>query len=233
MTHRFYSQIETRTAIVRMNLVGVSVHQPPLHPTAAHTRRKRNSEEQNRSKISVISAMERFVSAIDNMDKVVMIPCKLLDMSVPDNEESVPSSIRSESDLHSVYQMLLMLRQELQGLSEDNSRDIMSVNVRRSTQSGGAKRQEVKNAASSLSLSSLESVSSDVSDTDSDSGKQSDSDTAEQLPKLSSKCSSLPPHVSLADTFRMHLCGLQSTLDELTSSANYLSDRYQSEVGFW
>lgn len=225
-----------------MNLVN------QLHPTSARPNFHVQSQVCTVSEVSIFSAMERFVSAVDKMDKIVMIPCKLMDMSVEKDDYNVPRSISSESDLHSIYQMLLSLRNELRcGFTNESS--VLTVDCLQPRRKSApltkmnvhANRKRtnkpVRFSASSLSLSSLESVSSDISeyDTDSDSGKQSDDcdtpiESPTQPPHLSSKTA---PHVSLADTFRMHLTGLYSTLDELTSSADYLSNRYQSEDGFW
>lgn len=72
---------------------------------------------EERSQQSLLSAMNKFVQAVNLMDETVMIPSRLRDMSVPEkvNETTavVPAHMNMNADLHSFYQMLNAIKTEL------------------------------------------------------------------------------------------------------------------------
>uniref|UniRef100_T1JFY3 Mid1-interacting protein 1 n=1 Tax=Strigamia maritima TaxID=126957 RepID=T1JFY3_STRMM len=163
------------------------------------TRNKRRDHEPSEfSQQSILSGMDRFVQAVDNMDDVIMVPSRLLDMSSSENNENsataAPSAVVN-TDLYSFYNMLNSVKTELIW--------------------GAANGSEVsqKRRMSTVSL---------CSDSDVESESSAEFDSGIDVDEKSSR---------IATTFRQHLSGLFDSLHMLTESADYLTSRYQEEVG--
>lgn len=85
---------------------------------------------------SLLSALNRFVQAVNAMDDTVMIPCRLRDMevdgkpeiTVENNNRTVVPTLPAGADLYSFYSMLNAIREEIisgpkPGSTEDASKE--------------------------------------------------------------------------------------------------------------
>lgn len=176
------------------------------------------------SQQSILSAMDRFVKSVLNMDSTVLVPSRLRDMDIESNQlQQIPSSL-ANTDLHSFYLMLNDVKKELLWGHATTTTTVASTNL--VPISGRSSPRELKHIRqpSDDSLGSLESTPSTCSDQDTDS-------EADSLQSVQSDRDSIDEHTShLAAAFRLHLQGLHSILHELADSADYLSSRYQEEI---
>lgn len=104
-----------------------------------NSRRQSAQESFTCSSQSILSAMDRFVKSVNNMDSTVLVPCKLRDMNIPspakqsqpssnavsgnavsglssgnktDGQQRIPPAL-ANTDLHSFYLMLNDVKKEL------------------------------------------------------------------------------------------------------------------------
>lgn len=89
-----------------------------------------------------------------------------------------------------------------------------------------ARSQRHVRCPSTVSVSSSNSGSSTISDYETEvSSNDNDSGVESEGKKKKSNCQ------ELEEKFRFHLIELQKSLESMTETANYLTTRYQSEVG--
>lgn len=89
-------------------------------------------------------------------------------------------------------------------------------------QKGHIRRPSTASVASSnSSTNTLSDTESDMSSNENDSGIESESNNNHEQDKST----------ELAKQYRMHLLGLYRCLEQMTEAANYLTTRYQSDVG--
>jgi hypothetical protein len=171
------------------------------------------------SQQSILSAMDRFVKSVNNMDSTVLVPSKLRDMDIASPKlQRIPPAL-ANTDLHSFYLMLNDVRKEL--LWGPGTGSVATANL--IPLSGRSSPRELKHIRqpSDDSLGSLGSTASSSSDQDTDS--EADSMITDR--------DSIDEHTShLAAAFRHHLQGLHTILHQLADSADYLSSRYQEEI---
>jgi len=182
--------------------------------------RKMGSRDETRifSQQSVLSAMDRFVLAVENMNETVMVPSRLMDMSAMNNtnanEMNTNNSVVPVSavDLHGFYTMLNSVKTELiWGSRVDNKEQQQQ-------------QQRTSPAVISRRLSTVSSLSLSDSEPDTESCSESDSSPDSSL-EYDDRSS------SIACNFRHHLMGLYDVLQQLTDTAEILTCRYQDEVG--
>lgn len=177
--------------------------------------------------------MDRFVKSVNNMDATVLIPSKLRDMEALGLKAlpRIPTALNN-ADLHSFYLMLNDVKKELlwgpgtapatqtsHGYVMHNTSSINRSNSVASNSSA----IELKHNRQCCTEDSLGSLGSTASSTVSDSDSDVDSMITDR--------DSIDDHTShLSVAFRHHLQGLQSILQQLADSADYLSSRYQEEV---
>lgn len=190
--------------------------------------RKLGSREETRifSQQSVLSAMDRFVLAVDNMNETVMVPSRLMDMSADNNKISPsPQSV----DLHAFYTMLNSVKTELLwGMGCGQNLDNNKKDRRLTTSSSSNSLLMANNGSSTTTtpiasrrMSTVSSLSLSESETDTESCSESDSGL-ESFDDYSS---------TVARNFRYHLNGLYGVLQQLTDTADILTCKYQEEVG--
>ena len=201
------------------------------------------------SQQSILSAMDRFVKSVNNMNSTVLVPSKLRDMELPGSKTGcIPPALTTNTDLYSFFEMLNDARKELlwgpctgvattptsatlHRLSSQNS-TTSSVNGRLTPRDSMTPSSCViatttsrKTHERQRSEDSLRSLGSTASSSDPDTDSEVDSlmtDRDNQLPD---------DHTShLATAFRHHLQGLHTILHQLADSADYLSSRYQEEI---
>jgi len=177
---------------------------------------KLSSREESRifSRSSVLSVMDRFVQAVDNMNETVMVPSRLMDISYDlDNSSNGAAADGSEvNDYYAFYSMLNAMKNELLWGGGGGSS-----NVEESSKGSGSHPpyQRRLSTVSSLSLSDSEA------DNDSLSESEISSNSLEFVDQTTAR---------VARNFRHHLVGLYNTLNQLTDSATVLTGRYQQEV---
>uniref|UniRef100_T1J372 Mid1-interacting protein 1 n=1 Tax=Strigamia maritima TaxID=126957 RepID=T1J372_STRMM len=181
-----------------------------------HKNGARDHEPSEFSQQSILSAMDRFVQAVNNMDETIMVPTRLLDMSCQADEGSnlgetsmVPRVVMN-TDLYSFYNMVNAIKTELiWGAAKEDKAPKASA-----SSTNGKKAQDRRESTiSSVHSGSDSDVESDSS-TEFDSGLEFDEQS-----------------VQISNAFRQHLTGLFNSLHQLTESANYLTNRYQEVVG--
>ncbi|GIY87871.1 uncharacterized protein CDAR_499681 [Caerostris darwini] len=205
----------------------------PVAQTVANRRRTGVGEQRfTCSQQSVLSAIDRFVKSVNNMDATVLVPSRLRDMEVQNRRKTQPPPPGIQyQDLYSFYTMLKDVKTELLwGPSPMNtlfpvvgSLSGMS-SPRRSTigmmmTPGMTTGMTTPRQASDDGLGSSMGCSSD---------QDTDSDFESIMTDRESMIMEQTSH--LATAFRHHLHGLHAILHQLSDSADYLTSRYQEEI---
>lgn len=190
--------------------------------------RKKSMADQHQTSYSN-RVINHFVECIDQMNQVVLIPSKLIDIEVPNDGLSSENSgclIPPRTDLFQYYQMLNSVRNDIysgsymdaeqneinknnkakQQLSRKNSEEnnhalVNGVNHSQNGHSNG----HANHVSSQSSLSSLSSSSS---------SSESGEDTASQL----------------TNAVMQHLHSLYSILHQLALTSQLIANKYQEEV---
>lgn len=175
-------------------------------------RASRNEDSFTCSQQSILSAMDRFVKSVNNMDATVLVPSRLRDMDLTDKAGRAPPPNLTHTDLYSFYNMLNDVKNELLW-GPSTTATVAAIPL-----TGALIRPPPKHTRQP-SDDSLGSTGS-TSDTDSD----VDSVVTDRAGD------SLEHSLHLAAAFRHHLQGLHAILHQLADSADYLACRYQEEV---
>lgn len=157
------------------------------------------------------------------MDDTILVPCRLMDMKVGDEQDPAGPKQNSMSkhdinntlnsaDLLDLYNMLHSIKADLLWFKGEESTKDTHLTVK-----GHVRRPSTVSVASTNSTSS-------ISDTESDAGVENDSGI-EESPLVSDRTQ------QVAHNFRCHLYGLTKSLKQLTGAAQYLTDRYQHDIG--
>lgn len=191
--------------------------------------------------------MEKFVKAVNDMDETILIPCRLMDMKVSDEDTGKEPNAQhkhkrrlakelNNTDLYSVYTMINGVKNELlwgqtQGqsqaaeaaanASEEAANAATTAATTTTTQTKGHIRRPSTVSVTSTN-STASSAASTTSDTDSETGNENDSGVEGETEDYTQMVS---------DKFRRHLHGLYHCLDHMTEAASYLTARYQSDIG--
>lgn len=184
------------------------------------------------SQQSILSAMERFVKSVNNMDNTVLVPSRLRDMDLTGiKSRHVPSTL-TNTELYNFYLMLNDVKKELLWGSSFSSMMTPAshefvfnngtlLNRSSSVTSGSQTSKHSPQLSSDDCLTSLaSSLSSNASDTESDADSM--------ITERDSITDDSTSHLFV--TFRHHLQGLNAILHQLSESADYLSSRYQEEI---
>lgn len=219
----------------------------------------RSSSDRKCSQQSVLTAIERFVRAVNNMDATVLVPSRLHDMEIQNRrfKTSLPPAgmqQQQHQDLYGFYVMLREVKTELLwGPSIVSPPSSLFHNGGSSTPltSGmSSPRRMVMPTAPSpnvmmMTMSSpgchqhlrqLSSPSyrqpSDDGLGSSSTGCSSDQDTDSDFESIvTDRDSMIMEQTShLANAFRHHLHGLHAILHQLADTADFVSARYQEEV---
>ncbi|XP_035222553.1 mid1-interacting protein 1A-like [Stegodyphus dumicola] len=193
-------------------------------PTRRTSRPSRGDDGFTCSQQSVLSAMDRFVKAVNNMDSTVLVPSRLQDMDVC-NENSkfsrcLPAGL-SNIDVYRFYVMLKDVKNELLwGPTSVGPTPSLPSSGRSSPSSNRIMkhiRQPSDDSLGSTGFPSDQETDSDIESVVTDRDSMDEQTTAS-------------PGNHLASAFRHHLLGLHTILHELADSADYLSSRYQEEI---
>jgi len=167
--------------------------------------------------------MDKFVRTVEDMNETILVPCRLMDMKVGDDvkvENDNRNAKRmlnelSSTDLYSFYSMLNTVKNELLWGNKGPLEKSESVTSETGSVKGHVRRSSTVSLTSSTSVSDIDSEGGSVNEVETDSGVENEEDYAQQV----------------AENFRRHLHGLHHCLRELTSAADFVTSRYQSDVG--
>ncbi|KAF5300363.1 hypothetical protein FQR65_LT00984 [Abscondita terminalis] len=190
-----------------------------------------NSEFSNQS---IINAIGELVKSITAMEETILVPCRLMDLKVGDEQDHIaPKKHNSKNkhgvqeflnsaDLFDVYNMLNSIKVDLLWGQSMAASDTVSASKTEASQLAVAKGHIRR--PSSVSVTSSNSSASIISDSESETGNENDSGIEE------------PPQVQnqaaiLAQNFRRHLKGLTRCIRQMTDTTQYLTSRYQHDIG--
>ncbi|XP_076331163.1 mid1-interacting protein 1-like [Tachypleus tridentatus] len=183
------------------------------------------------SQQSLLSAMDRFVASMKNMEATVLVPSRLKDMDGESSEKQTPPMIvRFKTDLFSFYSMLNDVKNELLwGPALTHETVSPSSRIIQGRLSGIQRPlQQVDETITTLGSTCSTSDTDSQGDSDMDSlplGIPNEQENGLGLTVLGAQTA------RLTNSFRYHLQGLQSILNQFSDSADYLSTRYQEDVG--
>ncbi|XP_049583219.1 mid1-interacting protein 1A [Syngnathus scovelli] len=156
-------------------------------------------------KNSLFNAMNRFLGAVNNMDRTVMVPSLLRDVPLCDDAELYGHKSDVDDgdvDMYSYYQLLKSIRQDIE----------WGLRVSPVVKETPLRLSRINSIASTGSSSSFgSSLSSASSEDDEYEEEEEDEDLQKQ--------------------FQFHLAGLQGVLGKLTTQANSLTKRYKQSIG--
>jgi len=261
---------------MKCTTMNVPVTSSPNLSPRANRRHRGNHDEPEFSNQSIMNAMEKFVSTVQEMDETILVPCRLMDLKVGDSSDKIVEgeakseihSMLNHADLYSLYTMVNAVKNELlwgqnstpsgepsnlfvpgvingtnyipSGVTslppshsspncinysslpeiKTHSRNSSASNIKPEKQIH-QNHQRRPSTGSLISTHSLTSVS--LSDTDSETGNENDSGIED--------ANQVDPTLQIALNFRRHLNGLYKSLEQMTSAASYLTQRYQHDVG--
>ncbi|XP_056645979.1 mid1-interacting protein 1-like [Diorhabda sublineata] len=185
---------------------------------------------------SVLNVMEKFVKTVNKMDETILVPCRLMDLKVGDEQDPAGQNPKTKSS-HSVHQLLsstdlFEIYNMLNGVKESLLWGGQSEVPEPVKPSGNAPATSVTTPIvkghirrpSSVSVTSTNS-SSTLSDTDSESGSNEIDSGIDETSLEEGKVE------RIAQDFKRHLHGLTSSLRHMTEAAQYLTWRYQYDIG--
>lgn len=203
-------------------------------------RRIARHDETEFSNQSILNAMEKFVKSVNIMDETILVPCRLMDLKVGDAQDVTEETstkkhgqnakrenikdLLSSADLFDLFNMLNSVKVDLlwaQSNGENVPEKIEQQPNSKPVQTKGHNRRP-----STVSMASTNSAASVISDSESDTGNENDSGIEAEEP-----VENKDPTQMIANNFRRHLNGLYTSLQQLTDAANYLTKRYQHDVG--
>lgn len=177
--------------------------------------------------------MEKFVKSVNIMDETILVPCRLMDLKVGDAQDVTEETstkkhgpkrenikdLLSSADLFDLFNMLNSVKVDLLW-AQTNGETVEKVETKPVQTKGHIRRP------STVSMASTNSAASVISDSESDTGNENDSGIEAEEP-----VENKDPTLAIANNFRRHLNGLYTSLQQLTDAANYLTKRYQHDVG--
>lgn len=203
-----------------------------------------DQSEANHSNGSLLSSMDRFVQTVDDMNETILVPCRLMDMKFDatsgSGKESEKDPIVGKRlmanlngvDLFQFYTMLNSVKNDLKWgslaqsvpqIQSSSTSSVPSVISNSSSSSlsqvpqnqhsegkGHARRPSTVSTTSSTSASDTE-----FSELNEDSGVEAEEEYS----------------TTMSETFHHHLNGLQQSLRDLTIAADYVTTRYNNDLG--
>lgn len=209
-------------------------------------RRIARNDDTEFSHQSILNVMEKFVKTVNTMDETILVPCRLMDMKVGDeqdpsqpkkhvskNKHTVQDTLQN-ADLFDVYNMLNSIKADLlwgpgQVPEEETTNttatasSVTTTIVNPSSTHLSAGKGHVRRP-STVSVASTNSSSSTISDSESETGNENDSGI-EEAPQEKDRTE------QVAQNFRRHLQGLSRCIKQMTEAAQYVTSRYQQDIG--
>ncbi|KAM0728667.1 hypothetical protein ACS0PU_004922 [Formica fusca] len=211
-------------------------------------RRIARHDEPEFSNASILNSMEKFVRTVSEMEDTILVPSRLLDLSVGDAGDTIcmkgkrgytVQDTLANTDLYRLYNIINQMKIELlwsqeptRGTEMDDQLLIKSLPVGSPSAElhhypvvvTGARLGHVR-CPSTTSMQSVQSASSMASTSDSDSEVGIEIDSGLE----GEECTDLASIA--AQNFKRHLRGLHRSIARMTEAAEYLTLRYQADVG--
>ncbi|XP_029679716.1 uncharacterized protein LOC115245498 isoform X2 [Formica exsecta] len=215
---------------------------------ARSLRRIARHDEPEFSNASILNSMEKFVRTVSEMEDTILVPSRLLDLSVGDAGDTIcmkgkrgytVQDTLANTDLYRLYNIINQMKIELlwsqeptRGTEMDDQLLIKSLPVGSPSAElhhypvavTGARLGHVR-CPSTTSMQSVQSASSMASTSDSDSEVGIEIDSGLE----GEECADLASIA--AQNFKRHLRGLHRSIARMTEAAEYLTLRYQADVG--
>lgn len=190
--------------------------------------------------------MEKFVRTVSEMEDTILVPSRLLDLSVGDAGDTICMKGKrggtvkdslANTDLYRLYNIVNQMKIELlwsqeptRGTETDEqapirSHPVGSPSAEPAAVVSGGRLGHVR-CPSTTSMQSVQSASSLVSTSDSDSEVGIEIDSGLEGEECAADLASIA-----ADNFRRHLRGLHRSIARMTEAAEYLTLRYQADMG--
>ncbi|KAG0729067.1 Mid1-interacting protein 1 [Chionoecetes opilio] len=214
---------------------------PKLTYGGQSVRMNKTDELSDFSSQSILCAMDRFVKSVNHMNETVMVPCRLLDVSMESTTkgpDKVPGMLRGNNkNPYILYNVLNSIKNDLiwgptSNDDDDNENHTAVpspfVNNTRWSDSGPASTttDNVKGHFRRQSTLSTISMASSTSDGESE-GCFDGSEGSDSVLEAEEGGEAA---INVMDSLRNHLVGLNLCLSSLTDTASYITDRYQDEV---
>jgi len=168
------------------------------------------------SQNSLLCGMKDFDKAVQNMEETILVPSRLMDMSVTDDPDKsrlhVPTLLQT-AEAYDVFHLLKSVRGQVRRGAVGAEKSATSEEA-----VGLARRR------STLSSHSLSSLASDASSSSGGGGLDSGHETEEGQEGQLEACERVQAE------FAAHLNGLGKCLGQMTDAASYLSSRYEERV---
>jgi len=202
----------------------------------------------NFSQQSVLCAMNRFVKSVNNMDSTILVPSKLKDIDIstkstkPSDCKNAKSGSNGQNDIQSndkpfvltnedLFSFYTMLNEMKKYLLWGNG-SIANLDCPNSTPCESQANYEIKKSKHTRQPSddSLGSLGSTLSTGSTLSNSDQETDDS-QIDSFFTDRDSIDEHKSLLiESFRYHLQGFHTILNQLADSADYITARYQQEI---
>ncbi|KAJ8951958.1 hypothetical protein NQ318_013628 [Aromia moschata] len=182
-------------------------------------RRIARNDDTEFSHQSILNVMEKFVKTVNKMDETILVPCRLMDQKVGDEQDPACAQnlkTKSTNSVHELYSStdLFEIYNMLNGV-----KDGLLWGAVTGSGAQGDPRSPPRATSAGLPRSTL-------SDTDSESGSnENDSGIEEPSAPEEGRVE------RVAHDFRRHLHGLTTSLRQMTEAAQYLTWRYQYDIG--
>ncbi|KAH0944907.1 hypothetical protein HN011_009354 [Eciton burchellii] len=212
-------------------------------------RRIARHDEPEFSNASILNSMEKFVRTVSEMEDTILVPSRLLDLSVGDAGDTIcmkgkrGSTVKdtlAKTDLYRLYNIINRMKIELLW-SQEPKRDVKADEQApiRSHSIGSPSTESAHHhpavvtggrlgharCPSTTSMQSVQSASSIVSTSDSDSELGVEIDSGLENEECIADLASIA-----AENFKRHLRGLHRSISRMTEAAEYLTLRYQVDV---
>lgn len=217
---------------------------------------------------SILNVIERFVKTVNTMDETILVPCRLMDMKVGDENDPACDHINNKTnhhhhhhhhnnkktqqtcvkellnsaDLFHIYHMLNGVKDGLQwgqfnDITTTDEQTNQTVEKQSTTttptqqqQTSGGVKGHVRRP-STVSVASTNSTTSIISDTESEAGSTNEADSGIEETGQESEYDGQSNTERIANNFRKHLDGLTQSLKQMADVAQYLTYRYQHDIG--
>ncbi|KAL6254868.1 hypothetical protein P5V15_014209 [Pogonomyrmex californicus] len=214
-------------------------------------RRIARHDEPEFSNASILNSMEKFVRTVSEMEDTILVPSRLLDLSVGDAGDTIcmkgkrgctVKDTLANTDLYRLYNIINQMKIELlwsqeptRGTTADDQMPIKSHPVGSPSAElaphhhpaavTGVRLGHVR-CPSTTSMQSVQSASSIASTSDSDSENGIEIDSGLEVEECGLDLATIA-----AENFKRHLRGLHRSIARMTEAAEYLTLRYQADVG--
>lgn len=184
--------------------------------------------------------MEKFVKTVNKMDETILVPCRMMDQKVGDENDPSSTQNPKSKSAHTVHQLLnaadlFQLYSMLNGVKDGllwgpvEDQDKTEKTSSPASTSGTSPvivtvtKGHIRRP-SSVSVASTNSSASTLSDTDSESGVIENDSGIDEAAQEEGKVE------KIAQDFRRHLHGITNSLRQMTEAAQYLTWRYQYDI---